>query len=107
MPAFPLGELAASAVTPRPVLTGLLLVEVVVVAFVSATVFATGLGLGLGLGLRVGDGEREAGTPPASRYQFVLGSPMHSPTATALYPRAIRVSSMKLTSVRAVCWCMS
>jgi hypothetical protein len=32
--------------------------------------------------------------PPAERYQLAAGSPRHSPTVTALYPRVVRVESM-------------
>jgi hypothetical protein len=40
--------------------------------------------------------------PLASRYQFSLGSPRHSPTVTGVYPRARRVLIMyevRLTTV--------
>lgn len=44
----------------------------------------------------------EDGTPPASLYQFARGSPIHSPTVTALYPLAFSVSNMYDTKLNAV-----
>lgn len=47
--------------------------------------------------------DETAGAPPASRYQFDLGSPKHSPTVTALYPFSFKVSNMNPTKLIAVC----